>query len=92
MACYRVRLPEGGFALVRITGKRVNCCVKCGCIATRECDWKVKGKRSGTCDAHLCDVCTVEPEQGKDLCPEHAKAWEQWKLRHAAAQPSEHAS
>lgn len=52
---------------------------KCGAIADRQCDWKVKGKRSGTCDAWVCQACSVEPAPGKDLCTAHAAAWLEWQ-------------
>lgn len=71
MRCTRVRI---GGAWAIICGKhRIAACVKCGCIATRECDWKLG--RDRTCDAALCDSCTASPAPGKDLCPEHAEAW-----------------
>lgn len=79
-------MPDGSIGLVRMHG-RVTCCVKCGAIAARECDWKMPKKKSGTCDAPLCVVCTTVPEEGKDLCPAHAQAWEQWKARRNAAGP-----
>ena len=50
--------------------KRLFC--HCGKPAARECDWKL-GKR--TCDRPLCLEHTMQPAQGKDLCPEHAKIW-----------------
>lgn len=52
----------------------------CGNRATRLCDWKVRGKTSGTCDKPLCAKCTHVPKAGKDLCPKHAA---QWKARSA---------
>ncbi len=74
MACEHVELPGGGSAIV--CGRRANRCA-CGNRATLLCDWKVAGKRSGTCDAPLCDGCTHQPAAEKDLCPAHAKAWRQ---------------
>ena len=47
----------------------------CGKWSTRLCDWKVKGKKSGTCDKPLCDSCAHEPAAGKDLCPDHTAEW-----------------
>lgn len=56
---------------------------KCGSglRVSRECDWKMPQKKSGTCDAKLCDRCTHVPAHEKDLCPTHAKAWEEMKRR-----------
>jgi len=39
------------------------------------CDWKVPGRRSGTCDVPICSRCTASPAPDKDLCPDHAAAW-----------------
>ena len=57
-------------------------CVSCGRPANLLCDWKVKAKRSGTCDAPICDKHALRVAPDKDLCPEHQKAWEEWKRRH----------
>lgn len=47
---------------------------RCKCVrrATRLCDWKVPTKKSGTCDAPLCERCAIVPAPGKDLCQAHA--------------------
>jgi hypothetical protein len=53
---------------------------KCSCGSGRPadllCDWKVG---AGTCDLQICAGCATKPKAGKDLCPGHAKAWEEWK-------------
>lgn len=43
----------------------------------RQCDWKIGQLTQWprTCDAFICNLCTVSPESGKDLCPEHAELW-----------------
>lgn len=70
MKCTRVRVGE---ITATICGsQRIPVCVKCGGIATRECDWRI-GRR--TCDRPVCDECTHSPAPGKDLCPRHAKEW-----------------
>lgn len=78
MPCTRV-----GNAIVctRVRAKRC----ACGKRATRECDWKVKTKRSGTCDKGICDEHTHQPTPGKDLCQKHAKEWRDRQARRAAA-------
>jgi hypothetical protein len=50
---------------------------RCACKrrATRQCDWKVPTKKSGTCDRWICDSCTHQPAPEKDLCPAHAAEW-----------------
>lgn len=77
MVCQRVQLP-GGVGAIVCTGRRRKRC-SCGRPATLECDWKVKTRRSGTCDAPICERCTTRPAPGKDLCPKHAAEFEQWK-------------
>jgi hypothetical protein len=37
---------------------------------TRLCDRRVPGRKSGTCDALLCDTCTYRVGE-VDLCPAH---------------------
>lgn len=73
MVCNVVKMPGGGTAIVCGGGPRKKC--GCGHRATLECDWKVKTRKSGTCDALLCARCTYSPAADKDLCPEHAATW-----------------
>lgn len=70
MTCEHVILPNGTAAIVCGRGRRQRC--KCGRPATLLCDWKVPSRRSGTCDAPICDRCTTSPAADKDLCPAHA--------------------
>lgn len=70
--------------IVCTSGPRRRC--SCGRPATLECDWKVPGRRSGTCDKPICERCTTRPAEGKDLCPDHARAWSDWK---ATRRPSD---
>lgn len=74
MTCTRVTLPSGGTAIVCTTGARQARCA-CGRAAPFLCDWKVKDRRSGTCDAPLCEACRHSPAPEKDLCPQHADEW-----------------
>lgn len=77
MICDRVTLPDGTAAIVCSAGRRKRCA--CGRVATLACDWKVPTRRSGTCDVPICARCTTSPAPDKDLCPEHAQAFEEWK-------------
>jgi hypothetical protein len=77
MTCEHVSLPGGGTAIVCSSHRSKRC--KCGLPATLLCDWKVPSRESGTCDAPLCEGCTVSPAEGKDLCPKHAEAFGHWK-------------
>lgn len=67
MGCTHVKIGE---AHAIVCGKTERC--KCGKRATRLCDFKVPAKKSGTCDAPLCEDCAIVPAPGKDLCPKHA--------------------
>jgi len=80
MTCEHVQLPGGGFAIVCSSGRTKRC--SCGRRADLLCDWKVPSRRSGTCDAPICRRCTVSPAPDKDLCPQHAKAFEAWRDHH----------
>lgn len=75
MTCEHVTLPNGATAIVCFDTRRC----KCGRPAKLLCDWKVPAKKSGTCDAPVCDRCTTSPAPGKDLCLKHAVAFEDWK-------------
>lgn len=79
MTCEHVTLPNGARAIVCSSRRRSRC--KCGRPAKLLCDWKMAGKRSGTCDAPICATCTTSPAPDKDFCPTHAQAFEQWKGR-----------
>lgn len=75
--CERVALPDGGFAIVCGGHGRQRCA--CGRRATLACDWKVPGKKSGTCDAPICARCATKPAPGKDLCAKHGAAFTAWQ-------------
>lgn len=77
MVCTPVRLPGGGSAIICGPRRRQRRCA-CGAVAPLLCDWKVPGKKSGTCDAPICEACTHVPAPDKDLCPMHAEAWRAW--------------
>jgi hypothetical protein len=82
MTCDVVTMPDGGRAIVCSSRRRQRC--KCGNAATLLCDWKVAGKKTGTCDAPLCPRCTTSPVADKDLCGAHAAAFGEWKAGRAA--------
>lgn len=86
MVCERIMLPGGQAAIVCSSTPRASC--ECGRPGTQLCDWKVPSKRSGTCDAAICDRCTTSPAEDKDLCPTHASAFAEWKAARSAAGPA----
>jgi len=76
MPCTVTTLPGGQRAIVCGTRRRPKpCACGSGKPATLRCDWKVPGKRTGTCDTWLCIDCTHVPAPDKDLCPKHAAEW-----------------
>ena len=83
MACERISLPEGRYAIVCGSRQRKRCA--CGKTATRLCDWKVDAKRSRTCDAPICGDCATSPAPNKDLCAKHGQEFEAWKAQRQAA-------
>jgi hypothetical protein len=86
MICDRIQLPDGGVAIVCSTGTRKRC--SCGRRATLACDWKVPSRRSGTCDAPICAGCAEHVADDKDLCPQHSRAYAEWRARREAARRS----
>ena len=83
MTCEHVRLANGTGMFVCGTKPRPKC-VSCGHRADLECDWKVPGRKTGTCDKPICARCTTSPAPDKDLCPEHAQAWTKWQQERRA--------
>jgi hypothetical protein len=75
VTCKTVSIPGGITAIV--CGPTRRC--KCGRPAKLFCDWKMPKRKSGTCDRPICKTCAVSPAPDRDLCPEHAKAFEVWK-------------
>ena len=86
MTCEGVTLADGTRAIVCSSRRPARCA--CGRRATLQCDWKVTERRSGTCDVDLCDRCAISPAPGKDLCPDHAVIYDQWRHARAGTQTS----
>jgi len=83
--CERVPLPDGtSFIVCGMRSNRRYCA--CGRKAEILCDWKVEGKKSGTCDKPICAQHAKQVAPGKHLCPEHQRQWEEWKVKHPPKQ------
>jgi hypothetical protein len=80
MPCETVIL-DGGIRAIVCGGRRRQHRCACGARAPRQCDWKIEG---GTCSRYICVACSTKPEPGKDLCREHATAWDAWKAQRTA--------
>lgn len=74
MTCERVAFPGGG-GVICIRGKRWPRCSMPGCEhpAPKLCDYPCPRKKSGTCDAKLCNGHAVVVGDDRDFCPAHAK-------------------
>ena len=76
MVCERL-----GSAIVCSSRRSQRC--KCGKPATLLCDWRAPAKKSGTCDAPICEKCAVSAAPDKDICQRHAPEFEAWKAARA---------
>jgi hypothetical protein len=54
---------------------------RCGRVAIALCDWKVRDRKSGTCDAPMCTDHAKKVGRGKHLCLDHERAYELWQRR-----------
>lgn len=79
MPCTPFKTADGMTGIVCTGRRKAPKCCQCGRVSTLQCDWKVPGKKSGTCDKHICFVCAYSPAPNKDLCPPHTKAWRAWQ-------------
>jgi hypothetical protein len=84
VTCEHVQLPNGASAIVCGSRRAQRC--RCGRKATLLCDWKVPSRKSGTCDQPMCAGCATSAAPGKDICPDHAPAFREWKLKSRAAE------
>jgi len=67
-----VRMPGGGVAFVRFSGKRPRgkpC--RCGKASTLQCDFPLLDGK--TCDRFLCRGCAASVGPNRDYCPEHPR-------------------
>ena len=86
MACEHLKFPDGSTAIICGLRRSKKFCA-CGRACEFECDWKVKDRKSGTCDLPICSKHALQVGPDKHLCPLHQKAWEDWKRRHPGAVP-----
>lgn len=85
--CERIQLGDGTTAIIcGVRGRKRKLC-RCGRVAVALCDWKVSERKSGTCDAPICerhsvDVTPANSHTKKHLCVFHSHAFEIWKKKH----------
>lgn len=81
MTCTFISIPGGGTAIICGPKPRRRKCSVCGDMvghaSQRECDWKMGA--GATCDRLICSACTSVPAPGKDLCPTHARKWQEMR-------------
>jgi hypothetical protein len=82
--CLNVKFADGTSTIVCGIRSRKKFCA-CGHAADLLCDWKVKEKKSGTCDAPICPKHAKQVGPDKHLCPLHQKAYESWLRQHPGA-------
>jgi hypothetical protein len=79
--CEHIQFPGGGGTVIICGVKPVKYCA-CGHGAAFLCDWKVPGRKSGTCDAPICTRHAKQVAPGKHLCPLHQHQWDDWQRKH----------
>ena len=77
MDCHSVNLGDGASAIVCGGRKAPRC--RCGMRAPLLCDWKISRNPDRTCDRPICTGHAFSPAPGKDLCPEHKRAFDEWR-------------
>jgi hypothetical protein len=78
MPCEWVKPPNGGVAIVKLSGRRrrKQKCGEAGCTneAQYQCDGKVKrGWSEKTCDAWICEDHRFPAGEDIDYCPRHSR-------------------
>lgn len=71
MACEIITIDGRSVGIICGRNIRHTKCKFCGAACTKECDYP-SSKRSGTCDAKLCDRCATSGGAELDYCPTHA--------------------
>ena len=84
MSCKHIHFPDGSSAIICGMRRAKHFCA-CGRAGELQCDWKVKTKRSGTCDRYICKSCALHVGPDKHLCPEHQQAYAEWRKKHPGA-------
>ncbi len=72
--CRTIVLENGETAIVCSRGERRKRCKECNRDATKQCDFPLRGSKSGkTCDVYLCNACATPVGNDRDYCPPHAR-------------------
>lgn len=76
MACRTFVLGDGSVGIAcGPRGKRHACSApNCTAPSSKQCDYPVKGRKSGTCDKHLCARHAVSVGPNLDYCEPHHRA------------------
>lgn len=70
MPCTPFTLPGGARGFVCTRSRRTAPRCACGKPSQFQCDAEA-GRRSGTCDRHMCTSCATELAPDLHVCPKH---------------------
>lgn len=74
MPCYRLKMPNGAFALLH---GRLGTHCSCGGVTEILCDYPVGNGK--TCDRKLCGDCSHLIGPDLYYCDDHHKAWREYR-------------
>jgi len=80
--CERMKFEDGSVAFLCGVRPRPHTFCRCGRQADFLCDWKVPERKSGTCDAPICQTHAREVAPEKHLCVFHSHAFDLWRRKH----------
>lgn len=71
MVCEKVRMPDGGIAIMCSRNKRkpAPTCQYCHCVGEKLCDGP--HPKRDTCDKRMCSYCAYHVDPDLDFCPDH---------------------
>lgn len=73
MPCHHIKIGEGDAIICIGRGPRRRCKhPDCSAFVTKECDYPVAERKSGTCDLGFCDAHGKNVGPNKDHCWIHA--------------------
>lgn len=73
MPCKHVHLPGGGVAIVKMGNTPRKKCSFCNSWCVALCDGRDDRKKSGTCDARMCEFHRHRVGENLDLCEKCVK-------------------
>lgn len=71
MPCVVVKLPNGGVAICKAAAAPRKRCRWCDLWSVALCDFPDPKRKSGTCDAPMCEIHQANVGPDRDYCPDH---------------------